>query len=64
MSKDVYTVDDIMVIFGCSKNVANRIKREIKAVSDITGNNRTVHKVDYENWCESKRMRGADNGNK
>lgn len=62
--KDVYTVDDLMEMFDCSKNVALRLKREIKAVSDITQNNRTVHRIDYENWCESKRLRGMANGNK
>lgn len=62
--KEVMKLEDIMEIFECSKNVANRLKREIKAVSDITGNNRTVHRVDYENWLESKRIRSAANGNK
>lgn len=62
--KEVMKLEDIMEIFECSKNVANRLKREIKAVSDITGNNRTIHRVDYENWCESKRIRSMANGNK
>jgi predicted phage-related endonuclease len=62
--KEVMKLEDIMEIFECSKNVANRLKRELKAVSDITGNNRTIHRVDYENWCESKRIRSMANGNK
>lgn len=62
--KEVMKLEDIMELFECSKNVANRLKREIKAVSDITGNNRTVHRVDYENWLESKRIRSTADGNK
>ena len=64
MVKEVMKAEDIMELFGCSKNVANRIKREIKAVSDVTGNNRTIHRVDYENWLETKRIRSAANGDK
>ncbi len=55
--KEVFDVYDIMDIFQCSKTMAQRRKREIKAISDITKNARTVHRIDYENYLEFYRLR-------
>ena len=55
--KDVFDIYDIMDIFQCSKVMAGRRKREIKAISDITKNVRTVHRIDYENYLEFHRLK-------
>ena len=62
--KEVYDVNDLMELLHCSKVIALKVKREIKAVSDITQNVRTVHRVDYENYIESKRLRSAETKDK
>ena len=56
--KQVYDIHDLMEMFSCGKNSALRLKKEIKAVSDITHNNRIVHHIDYALWCEAARQRG------
>ncbi len=54
MEQTVYKHSDIMQMFRCGVNKAYALMREIKSVSDITHNNRTVHRIDVELWERSK----------
>ena len=50
LQKEVFTVKDIEVIFSVKKNVAYRIIRNIKSVSDRLELSGRIHRKDYEDY--------------
>ena len=57
MEKEVFNVNDIMIICQCGKNLAYKIIREIKSVSDRLNLSGRVHRKDYEDYLERKNKR-------
>lgn len=50
LEKEVFTVKDIEVLFQVKQNVAYRIIKQIKSVSDRLQLSGRVHKKDYEDY--------------
>ena len=57
LQKEVFNVNDIMIICQCGKNLAYKIIREIKSVSDRLNLSGRVHRKDYEDYLERKNKR-------
>ena len=57
LQKEVFTVRDIEVIFSVKQNVAYRIIRNIKAVSDRLELSGRVHRRDYEDYLSRNEKR-------
>lgn len=54
-TKQYFDVEDIKNIFACNKNIAYRIIREIKSVSDILRISGKVAIADYQRWQKQNR---------
>lgn len=46
---------DLMKVFDCGRNSAQRVMREIKAVSDIAKLKGKITVADYDNWFNGKK---------
>ncbi|MCD8208057.1 MAG: hypothetical protein LUD72_08985 [Bacteroidales bacterium] len=60
--KEFYNLDDFMEMTGQHRESCLKLMRKIKQVSDVTGMNNVVHRVDYVKFLQYQLDRNAHRG--